>query len=78
MSSKSRSYWRHSNSVAAQELPPELRARVHRNRAAFEADQKSMESWARGGFTSFLSSEEVDPLTFSDDVLGLKDEGEEV
>ena len=52
MSSKGRAYWRHSNSVAAQEQTPEVCARVRRNKAAFEGDQKSMRAWAAAGFTS--------------------------
>ena len=77
MSSRGKAYWRHSNSVAAQEQTPETRARVRRNQVAFEGDQKSMRAWAAAGFTSGLSSDETESFSYGDGVLGLKDEGEE-
>ena len=42
------------------QAPPEVRRRYVRNRAKAKADARSMEDWARHGFTSAPESDEPD------------------
>lgn len=42
------------------QAPPEVQARYKRNRAKAKADWKSMDDWARHGFTSLPESDELD------------------
>ena len=49
-------YWP-KGSLAAQQLSPEMKARVKRNRREFAGDKKALELWAAGGFLSGVEVE---------------------